>query len=196
MARFPNWILFLPFASSLALAAWALPHQPARVPVHWNAAGQPDRWGSPAEALFFLPGALLFGALIVLAAGQAQATSRPLLNTVVLGLGLMALGDVAAQAFGWDSFRVTMGSLGLLFMLMGPALAASEPSALNGPQLSRATLRRLGQAWLGLGLLVLLASLLAPAGGWITGTLLTGTLAMLVLVVLGARRDRLRRQGS
>lgn len=190
LGALPLWLLLLPFGVSFALAAWALPRQPERVPVHWNAAGQPDRWGSPAQALLVLPGSLLFGALVVLAAARAGSTSQPLLKAVVLGLGLMALGDVAAQAFGWNSFRVTMGTLGLLFLLVGPALGASGPSALNGPRLSRATLRRLGQAWTLLGALVMLASLFAPAAVWITATLLVGLPVLGLAVIVGARQER------
>ena len=55
----PVWLPLLPLAVSVALGVWAFPRQPDRVPVHWGADGQPDRWGSPAEGLFALPAMLL-----------------------------------------------------------------------------------------------------------------------------------------
>lgn len=186
-SRVPPWLLLLPHVSSFVLAAWALPHQPERVPVHWNAAGEPDRWGNPVEALFTLPLSFLAISLVLLAVSRSQATPQPMLRAAVLGLGFLAFGDVAAQAFEWNSFRVTMGALGVLFMLMGPALMASDPATLNGPRLSPAAQRRAGQAWMAVGAVVVLASLLAPTNVWITFTLVAGVISMLAVTVLGSR---------
>lgn len=192
MRALPAWLLLLPFGLSFVLGAWAFPQQPSRVPVHWGPSGEPDRWGSPAEALFAMPGLLLATSLLMLVASRAQPGSEPLIRAGVLGMGLLALADTGAQAFGWDSFRTGMIGLGGLFMLMGPALSRSEPSSLNGPHLSPNTLRRLGRVWLVFGAAVILMSLLAPQAGWVTATVLLGLAGIVTFVALGARRDRQR----
>jgi immunity protein, SdpI family len=38
-----------------ALAAWTWPSAPAQIPIHWNFAGQIDRYGSKVNGLLFLP---------------------------------------------------------------------------------------------------------------------------------------------
>ena len=50
---FSGLILLVMFA----IAVWAWPQLPAdaRVPVHWNINGEPDRYGSKFEALFVIP---------------------------------------------------------------------------------------------------------------------------------------------
>lgn len=189
----PVWLLFLPLAASFVLATWALPRQPDRVPVHWNAAGQPDRWGSPVEALFSLPGSILFVTLMIALVGRSQPGAQPVIRVAVFGLGVMALGDVAAQAFAWDSFRITMVTLGLLFLMLGPALRRSDPATLSGPRLSPASQRLAGQAWTGLGAALVLASLFAPATIWITWTLTAGLTVMVLGMTAQARRDRRQR---
>lgn len=191
----PDWFPLLPFAVSFALGVWAFPRQPERVPVHWGADGQPDRWGSPAEGLFATPGTLLFVSLLILAASRAQPAATHLLRRVIFGLGLLALFSTAAQAFGGDSFRVTMVALGSLFLLMGPALGQTPPSSLSGPRLSPTTLRRLGTAWTLFGVVLILVSLLAPVPGLITATLVLGLIGVVLLLFLGVRRDRLRFEG-
>jgi len=42
-------------ASMFAIAAWAWPGTPERVPTHWGIGMQPDAWGSRAEGLLTLP---------------------------------------------------------------------------------------------------------------------------------------------
>ncbi len=49
--------------AAMLVAGWlALPRLPARVPVHWNAQGQVNGWGSPLAAAF-LPPLLALGAV-------------------------------------------------------------------------------------------------------------------------------------
>lgn len=186
----PTWVLLLPFGLSFALGVWTLPHQPARVPVHWGPSGQPDRWGSPVEGLFVMPGILLFASLLVSAAAHAQPGAGPFMRMIILSLGLIALGDTAAQAFDWDNFRAGMIGLGLLFMLTGPALGRAEPGTLAGPKLSPVTLRRLGTAWSVYGAAVILASLFAPEAEWITATVLFGLAGVALFVLVTSRRER------
>jgi uncharacterized membrane protein len=48
----PHWALLI-LLFLLAAAAWGT--APDRVPVHWNLAGQPDRWGGRFEGLLAVP---------------------------------------------------------------------------------------------------------------------------------------------
>jgi uncharacterized membrane protein len=48
-----------------ALAAWTWGSAPERIPVHWNAAGEVDRFGGKLEGLLLLP-ALAFGVYLLM----------------------------------------------------------------------------------------------------------------------------------
>ena len=48
----PQW---LAMAAMFAAAAWTWRGAPERVPVHWNLAGQVDRYGGKVEGLLFVP---------------------------------------------------------------------------------------------------------------------------------------------
>lgn len=65
----PSWILLAvpPFALPLAGAAWLRAHWreiPARFPVHWNAAGEPNRWASKTPVAVYGP--LLTAGIVML----------------------------------------------------------------------------------------------------------------------------------
>src|SRR5439155_10848573 len=53
------WRVELPtltlLASMFALAGWSWPRAPERIPVHWNLAGQVDRYAGKVEALLLMP---------------------------------------------------------------------------------------------------------------------------------------------
>lgn len=198
------WLSLTPFALAFALAAWALPHQPARLPTHWGPDGQPDAWGSAAQALFLLPGLLLPAALLVLFVGQRTAQGRNAAGTgtVSVGLGLLALIQTAALAFGWETNRALLASLGLLFALIGNVMGRARPSAFVGLRtpwvyLSRrawhASQRRSGVWFVGLGVSLLLAALLVPTpwlNPWVAPyALLAGMVVMLAALTYGSYRD-------
>lgn len=66
MVRSPRWVEVAQWGLVLAmfvlgLATW--PVAPDRIPVHWNAAGQVDRYGGKIEGLFLLPAIALVVAL-------------------------------------------------------------------------------------------------------------------------------------
>lgn len=198
------WLSLTPFALSFALATWALPHQSARLPTHWGPDGQPNAWGSAAEALFQLPALLLPAAIIALTVGRVQAdrTNAALLNTVSFGIGLLSLIQTAALVFGWDTNRALLVSLGVLFILMGNVMGRAQPSAFVGLRtpwvyLSRrawhASQRRSGVWFVGLGLSLLISGALVPAD-WLTPWvapigLLIGLVVTITVLVYGSYRD-------
>ncbi|GGN46202.1 DUF1648 domain-containing protein [Deinococcus daejeonensis] len=189
------WLALLPFPLTFALAAWSLPQQPARLPTHWGVDGQPDAWGSAAQALFQLPILMLPAALLLLYLGQvpSQRRNAPLLQLVALGLGLLALTQTAALAFEWNTIRALLVGLGLLFTLIGNVMGRAHPSAFVGLRtpwvyLSRrawhASQRRSGVWFVGLGMGLLLAALLAPTA-WLTPWVAPYALLAAVALMLG-----------
>lgn len=55
------------------LFAWMLPRMPETIPAHWNAGGEIDRWGSPAELWVFAPLMLFdYGIIWMVALGVAR----------------------------------------------------------------------------------------------------------------------------
>ena len=64
---YPALVVALASAASLA----AYPRLPDRVPMHWNAAGEIDRWGSRLEAAVLMP-----LVLCVVALTRAARTTR------------------------------------------------------------------------------------------------------------------------
>ncbi|WP_221089031.1 DUF1648 domain-containing protein [Deinococcus aquaedulcis] len=184
----------LPFALSFALAAWALPQQPERVPVHWGVNGQPDRWGSPAEGLFLLP-ALLLGAALLTFLTEKAAEGRSnagVLGNLRLGLGLLALLQTAHYALGWDALRTVLVGVGVLFLLIGNVMGRTAPSAFVGLRtpwvyLSRrawhASQRRSGVWFAAFGGLLVLSGLLVPAAWlmpWVMPVGMVGGVLVLV----------------
>lgn len=193
-----------PFAVAFALAGWALPRQPARLPTHWGPDGQPDAWGSAAEALFQLPALLLPAALLILFVGRSAANRKNALvmTTVGMGLGLLALIQTAALVFSWDTNRALLFSLGLLFTLIGNVLGRAQPSAFVGLRtpwvfLSRrawhASQRRSGMSFVVLGVALLFAGLLVPTAWlnpWVAPYgLLAGMGVMVPYLVYASYRD-------
>jgi uncharacterized membrane protein len=55
MLSVARFVWLIPLMASWIHAVWMYSILPDRVPVHWNAAGQIDRYGSRSEAAFLLP---------------------------------------------------------------------------------------------------------------------------------------------
>jgi uncharacterized membrane protein len=174
-------LIIVALAWLLGLAA--LPFLPGRAPIHWNAAGEADGFGSPLTAALLLP-AILTG-IAVLAPllprldprGEAYAAFRPtyelFLNAVagfMLLVHMMALG--AALGLPVDMVRPMSVGLGLLFALLGNEMGRVQPNYFVGirtpwtladPEVWRRTHRAGGRAMVGAGLAAALLGLLLPA---------------------------------
>lgn len=55
LERIARLVIVLALVGAFAVAIWAYPHLPARVPSHWNAAGEVDGYTSRAFGAFGLP---------------------------------------------------------------------------------------------------------------------------------------------
>ena len=166
--------------------AWFWPELPARVPVHWNLAGQADGYGPRAFAWLTGPGLMA----AVLALGVAlpwlsprrfdvrrfSATYAYLITVVVTMLGFIQLATLAAITTGQLSMaRVVPAAVCILLMLIGSPMGkvrrnffigVRTPWTLASERVWYATHRFAGWSMVGGGLLGLLA-VLAGAPHWL-----------------------------
>jgi uncharacterized membrane protein len=189
-------------ASGLA-AALSLPDG-TRLPVHWNHLGVADRFGSKWEALLTPAGvttvtALVFFFLPLLEPrGKALERSQGLYLTGWLGLLIvMASAQVAllGSALGWGVpiLPLILGSIGILFALIGNQLGKSRrmfltgirtPWTLASEEVWIATHRLAGKLMTGGGLLLILAALLPLPAEARGASLIAVVLVSLVLPAL------------
>ncbi len=116
----------------VGLSAWAWVQLPAdaSLPVHWNAAGEADRYGGKAEALLLLPavtiGVLLLFTLIryidPLRANierSGQAYHAVLLGTLFFMAVLHTGAVLSALGYPINVGRLAAPAVGLMFVIMG-----------------------------------------------------------------------------
>lgn len=140
-------LIIASFALALALLAfgyWALAQMPvgARLPVHWNIAGQVDRWEDGRAAIWIMPIAIavcsaLFTALTTMApTNRGLLQSGAILKVTWVGLlGLLSFCQVmiVAPGLGWTiSIMAVPFGLGLLFVALGNVLPKSRPNRFAG----------------------------------------------------------------
>lgn len=162
--------------------AWALLPAGVRVPVHWDVAGEVDRYGGRIEGLLALP-ALTAGLLVlfrVLPAVDPRGTNvvrsarayRAVVLGVILLLGVLH-GVVIAAAFGGrpDAPTLVPAAVGVLFVVVGNYLPKTRPNwtlgirtpwTLSSERSWRRTHRLGGPLFVGLGLVQVLSALLLP----------------------------------
>lgn len=108
------------------------PLMPERMPMHWNAAGQVDRYGSRAEALYLTPVLTLFILLLLwglpklspkgkgVEAFQSQYDSIAL--TVIGFMGVIHLVVLTASFQKFNVGGLIIGAVSFLFMVIGNVL--------------------------------------------------------------------------
>jgi uncharacterized membrane protein len=165
-----------------AVGLGALPFLPNPSPIHWNAAGEVDGYGSPLLAALLTPGIATL--LVVLAPllprldprGRNYEAFRGTYELIMNGLLLFftALQIVTlGYALGWPVSvpRVIGVGVGLLFALIGNELGRVQPNYFVGvrtpwtladPEVWRRTHRVGGRVFAGVGVLIALSSLLLP----------------------------------
>lgn len=170
------------------LSAWGWFATPAdlEIPVHWNAAGEVDRYGGKAEAFLLIPGVtLLLSALFAAAPhidprGRNLKASGPAFVTIWLGvlavvtlahgvIVLTALGLI--EASGQLIPRLVLGGVCVLMVLIGNVLGKARPNwfvgvrtpwTLSSDKAWDATHRWAGRGFVVGGLAGAAALLLAP----------------------------------
>jgi uncharacterized membrane protein len=129
------WVLVL-----AGLSWWAAHTLPpgAQLPMHWNAAGEVDRYGDKSTALMMAPLMAAVVSLVFVGIAGAEprqdnlARSRSLFRVLWIGvLGLSGIIElsVLAKAFHWpiDALPLMIGAMGLFFVAMGNLLSKSRP---------------------------------------------------------------------
>lgn len=122
--------IFLAVNLTVSAFAWLRLPPDAAIPIHWNAAGEVDGYGSKSVALLLLPAAtVLMVALVVgltrLDPRRAHVdASRKFLTVVLVGFMILSTGIHAGIALAGLGYGVPMdriaGTLaGLLFIVIG-----------------------------------------------------------------------------
>jgi uncharacterized membrane protein len=190
----------LTVAALAGASAWAGHSLPAdaRLPMHWNAAGEVDRYGGKWTALMMPPLLAAIMALVMWGVSRAEprqdhlASSQGLFRVAWIGLlGVAAVIELMllSTVFHWglSPLGLIFGALGLFFVAMGDQLSKTRPMYLVGirtpwtladPEVWTAT-HRLGGKLLALAGLVWL---LSAAFGWVNVL----TLPILIGVMIGA----------
>jgi uncharacterized membrane protein len=138
-----NWRREVPslllLAVMLVLLATTWPVAPDRVPVHWNAAGEIDRYGSKAFGLLFPP-VLAFGLYLLLLfaprvdPGRANYASFPdtylVIRTAVLATIAFFYGVTCLSARGVAVSMEVVAPLavGMLFVVIGAVMGKIRPN--------------------------------------------------------------------
>ncbi|NTW98009.1 MAG: DUF1648 domain-containing protein [Oscillochloris sp.] len=171
-------IVAVMFVSGLA----ALPFMPDPAPIHWNAAGEVDGYGSPLLAVLLAP--LIALAVVILMPLMPRLDPRHenyasfagsyklIMSLLVLFFALIHVIVIGA-ALGWPISipRAMMLGMGVLFGLIGNELGRVQPNYFVGirtpwtladPDVWRRTHRVGGRMLAGAGLLLLLMGLFAP----------------------------------
>jgi uncharacterized membrane protein len=176
------WVRYIAVGVLWAVGLIALPLLPNPAPIHWNAAGEVDGYGSPLLAALLLP-----------AIGTAVAIMTPLLpridprgeryvafggtyalimNAAILFFLVVQLVTVGfALGFPLDVSRLIGAGVGLLLAVIGNELGRVQPNFFVGirtpwtladPEVWRRTHRVGGRVFAGFGALIVLTSLLLP----------------------------------
>lgn len=184
---------------------------PEQVPMHWNIAGEVDRWGPRGQALVLLPGIglLLAGLFVVLPKIDPRRESHALHghayrlvgNAALVFMAGMHLVVLAASAgYAVPMNRIVGIGVGLLFTVIGNVLTQARPNwifgirtpwTLSSEKAWRETHRVGGRLMVGGGLLIVLAGILVPQ--WIFAAIMIGvvgpSLAMVVYSYLVWKRE-------
>lgn len=181
-------------AAGLVFGLIMQPKLPEKLPVHWNASGQVDRYGGQAEALYLMPAISLFLLLLLWALPQLSPKGkdieafRPQYDATIVALcALMTAIHVAVLLNAMRSFdvsRVVFGAVCLLFVFIGNLLGKTTrnywmgirtPWTLESDAVWEKTHRMAGRWMVGTGLL-----------GFLVGVFTPWPLVSIVLILVGA----------
>lgn len=176
MRRAPGlWATGIALAATAAMSLWAAPRVGQRLPVHWNFAGEVDRYGSRFEGLVLLP-LLTLGMGVLLAVlprfeprrTHIEQSARAYNAVWIVTMATLTLVHAAAlfTALGEDVpvAPLVLGAIGLLLLVTGNYLGKVRsnfflgirtPWTLSSEHVWNRTHRVGGRLFAGVGLLVL-----------------------------------------
>lgn len=196
-----KWLPAALILATLIFSVAVYSRLPERMAIHWNAAGQPDGYGSRAYATFLLPGVILalWGLLLVLPRidprkeniEKFRGTYDILVVATVAVMCALQVG-ILGSALGWPISigRLAPISIGALFIVLGILLPRFQsnffigirtPWTLSSDSVWQRTHRVGGYGMVLIGILLALAGV-AGAAFWLK-TAIAGSL-VLVLAIL------------
>lgn len=177
-----KWYPAAVVGAAILASALAFGRLPERVPVHWDAAGDVDRYGSRLEGTLLLPAVMLGIAILVPVLPRIdprrenyekfRPTYHLVMNatlTLMLAIHLAALGT----ALGVDVpvARLVPAGVGVLFLILGNTLPRARPTwmfgirtpwTLSNDRVWERTHRVGGYLMFGAGLVVLVSAAIPP----------------------------------
>lgn len=198
-------ILALLFVGTLAYAFYGVAQVPADalVPMHWNAAGEADNWGSRWSMLLG-PGIQLFMLGLVPLIAKVEPRKEHMrmsygpLRTLLIAISVLFAGVsvmIVRASLGEevDVSRWMIIGLGGLFVVLGNMLGkirstftfgVRTPWTLSSEKSWVATHRLTGRLWTGIGLVVLILGILGYVGETTLYFFLGGILASVLVVTV------------
>jgi uncharacterized membrane protein len=168
---------------TLGMLAWVYPELPARVPMHWNAAGEIDGWGERHMVLIhslFLLGVPVVWLLLPSVSPQRFAVESFEATWWFSGMALACLFAYLQCVHLWAAWkpdfpmdRAVLGGIGLFFVLIGNVmgkvrrnfwLGVRTPWTLANERVWYATHRLAGKTMVAGGLVTLVAALAGMPG--------------------------------
>lgn len=207
-----KWYPITVVAAAFLSSVLAFGRLPERVPVHWNAAGEVDRYGSRFEGAVLLPLIILGIALLIPALprldprGANYEKFRPTYHlamnatlTFMLAIHLVALGT----ALGLDlpMGRLMPVGVGALLIVLGNALPRARPNwmfgirtpwTLSNDRVWERTHRVGGYLMVAAGMVVLLSALIFPgveSVWWLVGAVVMASLGSVIYSYLAWRQE-------
>ncbi len=187
----------------VAVSAWAWFQVPAgtQVPIHWNAAGQPDNYGNKVVGIFLMPlvavGIVLLFSLIRYVdplraniARSGQALRATLVGTLLFMLALHVATMLNIAGYDFNVGYVAAPAVGLLFIILGNYMGKIRRNYMFGvrtpwtlaSELSwNKTHRFAGKLFVATGAVIVLVTLWNPA--WAFYALMGGVGVTLVLTM-------------
>jgi len=131
--------MLLVLVAMFAAAAWSWNSVPDRLPIHWNAAGQVDRWGGKGSGLLMMPIIALVCYLtmaLVPRIDPARASFESFAGPfnlfrfvfVLFLAGLYAAMHAVYRGVALNMMSVILPMLGLVFISVGWMLAHTQPN--------------------------------------------------------------------
>jgi uncharacterized membrane protein len=134
----PQWILLW---GMVALAAFTWDAVPDRLPVHWNLAGEADRFSGKAEGLLALPAIALVIYVLLLVAPKLTATTLDRLGGIYTGVRigvivmlavLYGLIVLSVRGYPIDMTRAATVLVGALLEAVGAVMGRMQPNPVMG----------------------------------------------------------------
>ncbi len=132
----PQWVII---AAMFVAAAIVWPTVSAPIPVHWDARGNANGYGGKFEGLLLLP-LIALGIYVLLRflpridpgrANYAQFSGPYLVvryAVLLLLAGLYGITLLAVKGYGFNTTRLVLGGIGILFIVLGNVLGKVRPN--------------------------------------------------------------------